>query len=365
MPIYRRKGSPYWWYSISLPGRGRLRGSTQETDERKALLFEADLHGREVARPGHDDEWRLREVLGAYWAEHGQHLGTGDEIFFKFELLNAFLDPDLPLRDLTSARLMDYRAARRGGAIRATEKMIEARATSWKARFVDEKGFVRGCAAQTVNRDLAHLQAAMNWARDVHGKTISNIVWKRLKVREAPHRVRFASGDEFADLLAAATPEIRPILICAVTTGLRKDNILRLEWHQVDLAGSTITLPTTKGGKPHAVPVAAALRATLSRTPPDRRKGPVFDTVNFRRRWHAAMKAAGLVDFHFHDLRHTFASWARQNGADLADICDALAHSSVSVTMRYAHIKPNAATTAFDRVNSLLMSQRKTQRRAK
>jgi hypothetical protein len=66
----------------------------------------------------------------------------------------------------------------------------------------------------------------------------------------------------------------------------------------------------------------------------------VFDWTNFRKRWEAAVKAAGLVDFHFHDLRHTFASWARMNRADLADISEALDHSTVAVTMRYAHIKP-------------------------
>ncbi|UZW55346.1 site-specific integrase [Sphingobium sp. JS3065] len=134
-------------------------------------------------------------------------------------------------------------------------------------------------------------------------------------------------------------------------------NILAMDWHQVDLRGSTITLAEVKGGKPHMVQIAPALRAEMARTKPKDRKGPVFNTTNHKRRWSAAVKAAGLVDFKFHDLRHTFASWARQNGADLIDICEALRHHNVSVTQRYAHVKPTDTTTAFDRVAALLSSQ--------
>jgi integrase len=83
-------------------------------------------------------------------------------------------------------------------------------------------------------------------------------------------------------------------------------------------------------------------------------KGKVFDTTNFEKRWRAATKAAGLIDFRFHDLRHTFASWARQSGADIADVKDALGHSDISMTMRYAHIRPDAENTAFDKVSAAL-----------
>jgi integrase len=76
----------------------------------------------------------------------------------------------------------------------------------------------------------------------------------------------------------------------------------------------------------------------------------VFDVTNFRKRWDAAVKAAELEDFRFHDLRHTFASWARMNGADLADIKEALHHSTLNMSLRYAHIKPDEHVTAFDRI---------------
>jgi integrase len=66
------------------------------------------------------------------------------------------------------------------------------------------------------------------------------------------------------------------------------------------------------------------------------------------------LEAAGIEDFRFHDLRHTFASWARIDGADLADLKEALDHSSIGMTMRYAHIQPETHRTAFDRVSDRL-----------
>lgn len=105
------------------------------------------------------------------------------------------------------------------------------------------------------------------------------------------------------------------------------------------------------------------LRAMLAMT--RERNGRVFDAKNFRKRWDKAVVDAKLEDFHFHDLRHTFASWARMAGADIADICDALGHSNISVTMRYAHIEPKQHKSAFDRVSDEVWSQNQAQSRMK
>lgn len=364
MSVYQRDGSPFWWYSITLPDGRRLRGSTKKTLRKEARLVALEKEQAAIAAPMRDGQWRLREVLGTYWADHAQNLKSSSSIFFNYELLSEFLGSDLPIADLTSSLLLDYRAARRGGSIKATADMLD-RSAAWKAKVIDAKGFIAPVAPQTVNRDFAHLQAAINWAANMHGKIMPRINWKGLKSREAPFRIRFASGDEFARLMELAHPAMRDIILCAVTTGLRRGAILSLDWHQVDLKNATITLPTMKGGKPHSVQIAPALRAALGRTRPKDRTGLVFDTTNYKRRWAKAVKDTGLVDFHFHDLRHTFASWARINGADLLDICEALAHSSVSVTQRYAHVQPNSKTTAFDRVADAFASQSASQSKKK
>lgn len=364
MSVYQREGSPYWWYSVTLPDGRRLRGSTKKTQKREAKLVALEKEQAALAAPTRTAAWRLRDVLGTYWNDHAKNLANASPMFFHYELFSEFLGPDLPIADLTSSLLLDYRAARRGGSIKATAEMQE-RALSWRKLMIDDAGYIKAVQPQSVNRDLAHLQAALNWAKNMHSKAIPSINWRGLKAKEAPFRVRFATGDEFAKLMEVAHPAMRDIILCAVTTGLRRGNIFAMEWHQVNLRGSTITIQFLKGGKPHTVKIAPALRAALGRTKPKERVGLVFDATNHKRRWEGAVKDAGLIDFKFHDLRHTFGSWARINGADLLDICEALAHSSVSVTQRYAHVKPDSQTTAFDRVAEAFASQSASQSKKK
>lgn len=347
MPVYKRAASPYWWMSITIPGRPRFRGSTGETDERKARIVEAETYRKLLAGKTPNDGWRIRDCFGAYWDEHAKHSAVSSQIFTHLELLSEGLGRDTLIQSLTNAMILDYRARRRGGGIMRGDR---------KSRPV---------AANSVNRDLSYLAAALNWAAVMHQQAVPPLAWKKLRVREPEHRIRFAGGDEFARLLAAAHADLHPIIVAAVTTGLRKSNLLTLQWHQLDLKRRTITIPRSKGRKPIVARIVPALSTQLAATPVAKRLGKVFDTTNFRRRWYAALKDAKIEDFKFHDLRHTFGSWARQHGADLADICEAMAHSSVSVTMRYAHVKPDSDLTAFDRVGQLLAAPpRGTKKRA-
>jgi integrase len=192
----------------------------------------------------------------------------------------------------------------------------------------------------------------------MHGQQIPALAWSRIKLPEPPNRIRFLSRDEYAFLLSVCDPELQKLVKMAVATGLRKANLLYLDWREVDLSSSRITV-AVKGDHMHSVRLTSEARAALA-TVTDRR-GKVFDTTNFRRRWQNAVKRAGLENFRFHDLRHTFASWARMSGADLADICEALGHSNISVTMRYAHIEPAQHKTAFDRISEMVWSHSESQ----
>lgn len=329
MSLYRREGSPFWQYSFNLNGV-RFRGSTGRTEKRQAAQVEASIRHEAANRRKQNDEWRLRDCLGAYWDEHGKHKRSSDFIFQKLEALSRIIGKETMITDISNKTLLDYRAKRRG----------------------------EGLQAHSVNRDLAMLKAALNHANQLHGKQIPALAWKRIKTPEPPGRDRFLSQEEYATLLAASDGGLQLIIRFACATGLRKANVLGLDWKEVDLSASLVTV-TVKGDKRHSVKLTPDLRAALGRIQP--RKGKVFDTTNVRKRWEAARAKAKLGDFHFHDLRHTFASWARIAGADLADIKDALGHSNVSVTMRYAHIEPTTHKTAFDRVSEAVWSQSASQ----
>jgi integrase len=253
-------------------------------------------------------------------------LRSAATISYQLERLSEYLGPNTLLTAITPAMLTAYHRRRVGDGIKE----------------------------HSANREIVILRAALQHAHNIHGQQIAEIQWSKVRKPEPPGRTRFLSREEYDALMRAAHEALRPIILCAVATGLREGNILDMDWRQVKL-GERLIQMRVKGNKQHAVRITPALLAALSTMP--RRSGLVFDRTNFRRRWVAAVKAAGLEDFKFHDLRHTFASWARQAGADIADVCEALGHSDISMTMRYAHIKPDAHDTAFDRVSAAMMAQ--------
>lgn len=327
MSVYKRESSPFWWYSFSTDGR-RFRGSTGRTSKREAEEVERDERHR-LKQARHGSDWPLLAVLNAYWNEHARFKRSSAMIHTHLAELQTGLGKNLRTSRLTAGALMDYRARRRG----------------------------TGVQAHSVNREFAYLRAAYQHCAAHHGQPVPPIDWKKLRAQEPPHRIRFLSREEYDRLMAAAHPMLRPIILCAVTTGMRQANILALNWNQVRLGERAIQVKRIKGNKALTIRIGAALMAALSTTPAEARRGKVFDTTGFRRRWYKAVEGAAIEDFRFHDLRHTFASWARQAGADIADICDALGHSSINMTMRYAHIKPDEHLTAFDRVSAVLMSR--------
>lgn len=325
MRIYQRTGSPYWQYDFAWNGQ-RYRGSSGCKSQREAEIHAYTLLAEIKARPTHRQSWAITHVIATWWDEHARHTRSSDAIWSNIENLSRCLDCTIMLEDLLAPRLLDFRARRRG----------------------------EGASGPTINRDLAYLKAAINHAVKLHGKTAPALNWKSLKYPESPWRVRFLSAEEYAALIAAAHADLRPIIIAAVATGLRRGNLREMQWHQVDLPGGTITVPRTKAGRPVTVRISAPLRTALVAI--RRPKGDVFDWTNFKRRWIRAVADAGLQDFRFHDLRHTFASWARKGGADLISLRDALDHSSIDMTMRYAHIVSDQQQTPFDHASSAMQS---------
>lgn len=341
MPVYQRKGSPYWWYSFSVGG-GRFRGSTKCKSKREAKLAEAKLISDAEKQVVPAEDWTLTHCLAMYWADKAKDHKSAKSILAISRALRLHLGGDTFIKDLTNERLIAYRADRRGEPERAKKR----------------GEYMPPIEAHTVNRDFATLKAALNRAHQIYKQPLPPLAWKEIRMKERPHRIRFLSYDEFDRLIAVCDDELTLLVKVAVATGLRKANLLNLDWSEVDLSTSLITV-LVKGDKFHSVRIPAEMRAALSRK--NNREGLVFDTVNFRRRWTKAVKEAGLKNFRFHDLRHTCASWMRMNGCDLIEICEALGHSSVAVTQRYAHITPNERETAFDRISADVWSQNRSQ----
>ena len=178
-------------------------------------------------------------------------------------------------------------------------------------------------------------------------------------VRKPPasaERVRFLSDDERTRLLAACQQSRNPFLyllvVVGISTGARKNELRRLRWRDIDLARGYLRLAQTKNKERRAVPVtgyALALLRQHASNPhtdddwvfPNRRQQP----MHFEKAWRKARERARLGDFHFHDLRHTHASYLAMSGATLLDIATVLGHKKVTSTQRYAHLTANHTHT--------------------
>lgn len=201
----------------------------------------------------------------------------------------------------------------------------------------------------TVNRMLTILKHTLRKATE--WDMVEEEVLKRVrKVKQIPEhntRLRFLSQEETQALIEACASHLKPIVLVALHTGMRKGEILGLKWSQVDLRHGFILLGTTKNGEHKEIPINATLRQVFESIPhgPEseyifvNRDGRPFKSVD--QSFTVACRRVGIQDFHFHDLRHTFASHLIMAGVDIITVKELLGHKTLTMTLRYAHLAPS------------------------
>ena len=113
----------------------------------------------------------------------------------------------------------------------------------------------------------------------------------------------------------------------------------------------------TKSGKRREVPLNAESYAALVSFN-QRESARVFKNQSLRKAYENAVSNAKLDDVNYHTLRHTFASWAVMRGVSLKELQELLGHSSLAMTMRYAHLAPERLRSAVTRLEGLTSSKR-------
>lgn len=202
----------------------------------------------------------------------------------------------------------------------------------------------------TVVRYLAVLSHAFSVAMKEWQWVEDNPLRRVTKPKEPRGRVRCLDDVAREGLLEACAAStcalLYPAVVLALSTGMRRGEILGLHWSHVDLVRERITLNDTKNGDRRSVPLAA-LALTLLRDLHENRRTDtelVFPSsrvdrpLDFEKAWKAALTKASINDFRFHDLRHCAASYLVMNGASLAEVGDVLGHRTVQMTKRYAHL---------------------------
>lgn len=214
------------------------------------------------------------------------------------------------------------------------------------SRFVDARRsapsrFNRPVAISTINRELAFVSAALGEAhrRGYREHPPEGIV-KLLKAQ--PRAVRPVSREDEAAILGTSSPDLRAIIIVALHTGLRRSELLRLKWADVDLQKRLVTVEFAKGKKVRYVPINDVALSAFSDMP--RRVTEKADLVFGR--WtevglDAAMiraKSRAKVHITFHQFRHTFATRLLEAGVNPRKVQRLLGHHSLEVTEKYLHV---------------------------
>lgn len=200
----------------------------------------------------------------------------------------------------------------------------------------------------TVVRYLASISHAFNLAMKEWQWVTDNPVSKVSKPRQARGRERYLSDLEREKLLeacrASSNPYLLTVVVLAISTGMRRGEIMNLRWPNIDLKRKTIVLTATKNDTSRAVPLTGLALTLLEQLGQIRRLDTnlVFfgkqpdQPMELKKCWEAAVAKAGLENFRFHDLRHTAASYLAMNGATTMEIAAVLGHKTLQMVKRYS-----------------------------
>ena len=329
MSLYKRTDSPRWWVKISHGGRTiqRSTGTEDKTqaqeyhDKLKASLWEQQRLGVKPRR-----SWKEAAVR---WLAETSDKATHDGDIKKLRWLDAFLGK-LMLDEIT----LD----------------VIDRVKSERLKTVSKS---------TVNRYLAVVRSILLRARD-EWEWIDKAPKVKL-FREPPGRERSITVEQAEALLRELPAHQRDVVLFTLATGLRQSNVLRLEWSHVNLESghAWVDADQSKNRRPIAVPLnlkaLEILRRQIGKHPARvfTYAGRPLDRANTHA-WQKALKRAGIENFRWHDLRHTWATWHRQSGTPTHELQRLGGWRTSVMVERYAHLAPDHLATAANRLDSLL-----------
>ena len=171
-------------------------------------------------------------------------------------------------------------------------------------------------------------------------------------------RVRYLQPGELKAAVEACPDWLRPIVVLAACTGMRRSEIMGLRWLDIDFKNNRVLLPQTKNGEGRIVYLNQMATAALQSVVPEGKLSPMSKPFGDHQAAHASMtflricKRLGIEDFRFHDLRHTAASWLRMQGADIHTVALLLGHKDLRMAARYQHLSPTFLADAVSKLDS-------------
>lgn len=324
MSLYKRGST--WWVRFTTPGGKRIRQSTGTSDKQDAQEYHDRLKAEawRTEKLG-DKPRRTWQEAVIRWSRETEHKADADKdrsklLWFHDHLASLYLDE------------IDRAVVDRIAEIKRAE-----------------------ASASTANRYLALLRAILRKARD-EWEWIDKIPKVRL-YPEPKRRVRWLTRTQASKLLRELPSHLADMAEFTLATGLRQSNVSYLRWNQIDLAREIawIHADEFKSRKSIAVPLNRDALRVL-----ERRKGQnpefVFDYKGkpvqrtTTKAWKAALERAGIENFRWHDLRHTWASWHVQHGTSMQELMELGGWSTLDMVLRYAHLAGDHLKEAARRV---------------
>jgi len=205
----------------------------------------------------------------------------------------------------------------------------------------------------TVNRELATIKTLFNKAV-MWGKIEENPAKCVKFLHEPIGRLRYLEREEMIKLLSNCSKHLKPIVTVALFTGMRRSEILNLKWRDIDFKRGIIYLLDTKNGTKREVYMNELVGKILIKV----RKHPDSSYIfcnksgnpyhDIRKSFFTALRKSDIINFRFHDLRHTFASQLVMAGVDINTTRELLGHKDIRMTLRYAHLSPDHKKRAVD-----------------
>jgi integrase len=329
--IFKRPGSPYLWIRYTGQDGKQRKESTKTTLRTRAeyLLSKRRKDAMEGIIPDRNKKTVLFSVLMKDYLLWAAHQRAYESKRIRVDLILKEFG-DIPLSGFSTKVVEQYQ----------TKRLKEGRKPA------------------TVNKELATLKHMLRKAAE-WGMVSEEAIKGASKIRllaENNRRLRYLSKDECRTLINKSAPHLKPMVVTALNAGMRRGEIFGLTWDRVDREHGFILLDTSKNGEGREIPINATLRAQLEELALNNvdghrfvfheKDGKPYDSV--KRSFKTACDGAKIKDFHFHDLRHTFASQLVMAGVDITTVKELLGNKDIKMTLRYAHLAPSHKIKALE-----------------
>lgn len=337
---FRTKKTDIWQYDL-IVGGCRFRGSTGTKDWEEAKNVEATVRAEAKSKATKGARYTLSVALGTYYRDKAQHQPSEATTASQCKAILKHMNGNGPIETITDSDILNFVARRRAQVSNAT-----------------------------VNRQLQLLGRALRHMAKFYKASTPDLELKAAEVKEPRERVRELSQDEQTRLFEHLPAGYHPFVKFAFLTGARIATISNLRWQDIDMSAGEMTF-RLKGDDSMIFPISPEMRALLSALPKSnvmRERQYVFTRINektaervrivpnggvFGVAFRKSVRDAGIDNFRFHDIRHTFATRVLRQTKNIKLVSKLLGHKSIETTSKYAHVLVDDMRSAMDGFSAL------------